>query len=100
MMQWLPDLTTGAIGMKESKYYKENALPSEVRELMLRTFGLVHETDLDVLSATKHRGRARWKLPSILVGTERYYRVDDLKVMIGTKLQQNTEKASDNTPLA
>lgn len=86
--------------MNESEYYKANSLPKEVRDLMLNTFGLIHETDLDVLSATKHRGRARWKLPSVMVGTERYYRVNDLQNMIETKGQQATESASDDTPLA
>ena len=76
-----------------SQYYEENALPKEVRDLMLNTFGLIHEVDVDVLSATKHRGRARWKIPSILVGSERYYRLTDLKELIEDKCNSVTDKA-------
>lgn len=86
--------------MHEPTYYEKNALPSDIRDLMLKTFGLIHEVDVDVLSATKHRGRARWKIPSVIVGSERYYRVEDLKRLVDDKYQASAENKTDTTPLA
>jgi hypothetical protein len=60
---------------------------------MLEKLGMIHESDVAALSSTISVSRRRWPLQSVLLGCERWFRIDDIQVLLENKLNEKPNPA-------
>lgn len=67
------------------------SMPPNIRESMLR-IGYVHESEIEVMTSTTPRTRARWSdLKGVMFGNEKWYPLSEVKRHLDAKANELSE---------
>jgi hypothetical protein len=71
-------------------------IPPAQLELM-HAIGFIHESEVEIITGTTKRTRARWQSPKgTAFGTEKYYRLADIKRHLEARLEDAGDDRGDD----